>query len=72
MELGSIESIKQAILDKWGIGFLPYFLVKHSDSLIPLEFKSSHKNFYSQVVYAQSERCNPAFIKEIIEFVSLS
>ena len=72
MELGSIESIKQAILDKWGIGFLPCFLVKHSDSLIPLEFKSRHKNFYSQVVYTQNEKCNPAFIKEIIEFVSLS
>jgi DNA-binding transcriptional LysR family regulator len=68
MELGSIESIKQAILDKWGIGFLPRFLIKPSDTLIALEFEGNHTNFYSQVVYAKNEICTPAFIKKISGF----
>ncbi|GFZ30219.1 LysR family transcriptional regulator [Clostridium zeae] len=66
MELGSIEAVKQAILDKWGIGFLPSFLIKPSDSLIQLEFKSSHKDFYSQVIYTENEICSTSFIKKII------
>lgn len=70
MELDSIESIKQAILDKWGIGFLPSFLIKPSDPLIPLEFKGIHTDFYSQVVYTQNEKCTPSFIKKIIEFAN--
>lgn len=67
MELGSMEAVKQAIHDKWGIGFLPSFLIKPSDSLIQLEFKSSHKDFYSQVIYTENEKFSPSFIKKIID-----
>jgi len=50
MELGSIDAIKKAILDNWGMGFLPSFLIKESDSLVSIAYKNVNTNLYSQVI----------------------
>ncbi|MBX4270051.1 LysR family transcriptional regulator [Clostridium estertheticum] len=69
MELGSIESIKKAILDKWGIGFLPCFLVNNSDSLIPLEFNNQKQTSIAKS-FTRNGKCDFAFIEKPIKFAS--
>ncbi|MBX4270058.1 LysR family transcriptional regulator [Clostridium estertheticum] len=71
MESASIETLKSAITNHWGIGFLPSFLVKESDGLVPIPLESNTASPYSQIVYAESATCTHRVMKSLINAINL-
>ncbi|MFC4322655.1 LysR family transcriptional regulator [Litchfieldia salsa] len=54
MELSSIETIKKAVQNKWGIGFLPAFSIKENEEFVGIPFHDENFDFYSQLLYRKS------------------
>ncbi|RKL64856.1 LysR family transcriptional regulator [Salipaludibacillus neizhouensis] len=54
MELSSIETIKKAIQNKWGVGFLPAFSIKGHEEVVGMPFQDENFQFYSQLLYRKS------------------
>lgn len=54
MELSSIETIKKAVQNKWGIGFLPAFSIKEHEEVVGIPFHDENFDFYSQLLYRKS------------------
>lgn len=70
MELSSVETIKKAVENKWGISFLPLFSVEknvnnRSIKAIPLHDKNL--NFYSQLLYRKEK----SILKVFQTFINL-
>ncbi|MEW4372584.1 LysR family transcriptional regulator [Paenibacillus kandeliae] len=60
-ELGSIESIRQAVEKQWGIGFLPVFVLNEilpPSNLQAIRWMQDDLNLYIQLLYPQ--QCSPA------------
>lgn len=69
MELDSAQAIKQAILQKYGIGFLPALVVHRTDLLVPIPFRSEHAPACSWIVYAPNGVCTPSLMDRIADSV---
>ncbi|KAB7671290.1 LysR family transcriptional regulator [Bacillus sp. B1-b2] len=50
MELSSIETIKRAVHNKWGIAFLPTFSIEGDSSVVGISYKDDDFLFYSQLI----------------------
>ena len=61
MELSSIETIKKAVHNKWGIGFLPEFSIEGHDQVAGIPFQDEGFHFYSQLLYRKSSSQGPVF-----------
>ncbi|TRZ40571.1 LysR family transcriptional regulator [Niallia circulans] len=61
MELSSIETIKKAVHNKWGIGFLPEFSIEGQDQVTGIPFQDEDFHFYSQLLYRKSSSQGPVF-----------
>lgn len=61
MELSSIETIKKAVHNKWGIGFLPEFSIEEHDQVTGIPYQDEDFNFYSQLLYRKSNSEIPIY-----------
>ncbi|MEK4670390.1 MULTISPECIES: LysR family transcriptional regulator [unclassified Niallia] len=61
MELSSIETIKKAVQNKWGIGFLPEFSMEDHDQVTGIPFQDENFHFYSQLLYRKSSSDIPVY-----------
>ncbi|WP_416147509.1 LysR family transcriptional regulator substrate-binding protein [Salipaludibacillus sp. HK11] len=55
MELSSVETIKKAVENNWGIGFLPAFTIGKSDNVVAIRYADDELNFYSQLIYKKEK-----------------
>ena len=69
MELDNAQAIKQAILQKYGIGFLPALVVCRTDLLVPIPFRSEYAPAYSWIVYAPNGVCAQPLVDRIADSV---
>lgn len=69
MELDNAQATKQAILQKYGIGFLPALVVRRTDLLVPIPFRSEYAPAYSWIVYAPNGVCAQPLVDRIADSV---
>ncbi|MED3652402.1 MULTISPECIES: LysR family transcriptional regulator [Heyndrickxia] len=57
MELSSVETIKKAIKNHWGIGFLPLFAVEENDQFLKtVPLNDTALNFHRQLLYRKEKK----------------
>lgn len=69
MELDSTQAIKQAILQKYGIGFLPALLLRRPDLLTPVPFHTEYAPACSWIVYAPNATCTRPLMDRIADTI---
>ena len=69
MELDSIQSIKQAIQQRYGIGFMPAIMVENDSTLSSTPFEGGHAPIRSMVVYAQNDLGTEGFMDRVAEAI---
>ena len=69
MELDSTQAIKQAVLQKYGIGFLPALLLHRSDLLTPVPFYTEYAPACSWIVYAPNGICTRPLMEHIADII---
>lgn len=70
MELDSLQSIKHAILQQYGIGFMPAVFLNPDDALIPLFYENSQSALHSMIVYTKSDLFTKQLIGHIADLIS--
>ncbi len=70
MELSNVDTIKNLIINGWGIGFLPQFTIKPDEELGIVEYKTSTP-FYIQLLYYPDMEENMEF-RDFIEITHAS
>ncbi|QKS70303.1 LysR family transcriptional regulator [Paenalkalicoccus suaedae] len=65
MELSSVETIKKAVQNDWGIGFLPEFVIEKHEKLKGIHYMDEDLDFFSQLVY-RTEKTNQNVFKSFI------
>ena len=63
----TIETIKNLILNNWGIGFLPQFTIKASENLCVIKYKTQNP-FYIQLLYYPELQDNTKY-RDFVEIV---
>ncbi|MED3648863.1 LysR family transcriptional regulator [Halalkalibacterium halodurans] len=61
MELSSVETIKKAVQNEWGIGFLPDFTIAHDDPVKAIHFANEEFDFYRQLIYKKEKTNQKVF-----------
>ena len=61
MELSSIETIKKAVQNRWGIAFLPKFSLNEHDHVIGIPYQDENFHYYSQLLYRKSSVQSPIY-----------
>ena len=70
MELDSMQAIRQAVAQRYGVGFMPALLAAEDDDLCSIPFAGGHAPIRSMMIYAQNDLLTPPFMDRLADAIT--